>query len=105
MASLVSAPRKLAARVGSMQPRWQHVLALGAYLAVMLALLGSRLLPKLASGSVAVGDRDAAIFVWSLRWWPHAIGHLVDPLYTHLLFAPRGVDLAWTTTIPGPSVL
>src|SRR5436309_2780957 len=58
-----------------------------------------------AVGAVGVGDRDAGIFVWSLQWWPHAIGRLANPLYTHALFAPGGADLAWATTLPGPAVL
>lgn len=40
-------------------------------------------------------DPEAAI--WNLRWVPYAIGHATDPLVTHQLNAPAGVNLMWNT--------
>ena len=48
---------------------------------------------------------DQASFSWSLAWWPHAITHGLHPLLTNLVFAPDGWNLAWTSSIPGPSLL
>jgi hypothetical protein len=58
------------------------------------------------SGSV-VGSygSDQASFTWSLAWWPHAIEHGIHPLLTKLVYAPDGWNLAWTSSIPGPSLL
>src|SRR5260221_597886 len=31
----------------------------------------------------------------------NAIGHLLNPFYTHVIYAPTGVNLTWTATSPG----
>src|SRR5438270_817907 len=48
---------------------------------------------------------DGSILRWSLAWWPHAIAHGHVVAYTDALFAPRGTNLAWTTSIPAPTLL
>src|SRR5258708_27364261 len=50
-------------------------------------------------------SQDPNIFVWSLRWWPYAIGHGLNPLYSHELMAPAGHSLAWVTTVPPLALL
>jgi hypothetical protein len=44
---------------------------------------------------------DPQIFVWSFAWWPHAIASGDNPFYTHAIWAPDGVNLAWATSVPG----
>jgi hypothetical protein len=58
-------------------------------------------------GGSVVGSygSDQASFAWSLAWWPHAIEHGLHPLLTNLVDAPDGWNLAWTSAIPGPSLL
>jgi hypothetical protein len=41
------------------------------------------------------------LFTWMLGWWPHAILHWQNPIVTHAIWAPQGVNLAWTTSVPG----
>ena len=36
---------------------------------------------------------------------PHALSTLQNPLYSHDVWAPHGVDLSWMTNIPGPSLV
>jgi hypothetical protein len=50
-------------------------------------------------------SQDPNISLWSLRWWPYAIGHGLNPLYTHEIFAPAGHSLAWVTTDPPLALL
>jgi len=50
-------------------------------------------------------SQDPSIFAWSLRWWPYAIGHGLNPLYTHEVMAPAGHSLAWVTTVPPLALL
>ena len=38
------------------------------------------------------GD-DPLSFVWFLDWWPWAITHHIDPLFTNLLWQPAGLAL------------
>jgi hypothetical protein len=51
------------------------------------------------------GGTDPISFVWFLAWWPFAINHGLDPFVTKLLWAPSGVNLAWTTSIPSLAIL
>jgi hypothetical protein len=46
------------------------------------------------------GDGDPAIFMWFLRWVPFALEHGHDPLLTHHLNYPDGVNLMWNTSLP-----
>jgi hypothetical protein len=48
---------------------------------------------------------DPSFFMWSLVWWPWAVSHGTNPFVTHLVWAPSGFNLAWTTSIPGASLL
>ena len=48
---------------------------------------------------------DPDIFVWFLAWWPHAVGHGLNPFHTALVWAPEGLNLAWTTSIPTGALL
>lgn len=43
--------------------------------------------------------------VWSLAWWPHAVRHWENPIYTHAIWVPAGIDLAWAPSIPGLAFL
>jgi hypothetical protein len=73
--------------------------AFGLYLLLSFAFFGVRLL--LHSGKTYVGiGVDPEIYTWSFAWWPHALLHGQNPLYTHEIWSPDGVDLAWTTTTP-----
>ena len=50
-------------------------------------------------------SNDPQIFIWGLAWYPYAISHGLDPLFTKLAFAPSGYNLAWSTTIPAPALM
>jgi len=43
---------------------------------------------------------DPYAFTWFLAWWPWAVMHHVDPLYTNLVWQPGGLHIAWTTSVP-----
>ncbi len=51
------------------------------------------------------GGSDPQLFVWSLGWWPHAVIHGLNPFVTHVLWAPHGSNLVWTTSVPGLALL
>jgi len=48
---------------------------------------------------------DPNFYIWCMRWWPYAIGHGHNPVFTHMIEAPAGHSLAWVTTIPPLSLL
>ncbi len=85
--------------------RRQHFGAFVAYLAVTLALFGPMILPHLADRKLAAVPWDGSFFVWALHWWPWALTHGADPLYTSQVWSPLGINLTWTTIAPVPGVL
>jgi hypothetical protein len=43
---------------------------------------------------------DQPFFIWCLVWWPYALAHHLNPFISKLVFAPSGLNLTWTTSIP-----
>jgi hypothetical protein len=74
--------------------------ALLAYVLLSFLYFGLPILDH--PGRVEVGSAaDPNIFIWSFAWWPHALLHGLNPVYTHQIWAPSGFDLAWATAVPG----
>ena len=48
---------------------------------------------------------DPILFMWSLSWWPYALKAGINPFISHYIFAPVGVNLTWTTSIPGLALI
>lgn len=48
---------------------------------------------------------DPTAFFWFLAWWPYALSHHLNPMFTRLLWAPEGASLAWATPIPLPALV
>jgi hypothetical protein len=84
--------------------RIQAFAALTLYGVAAFLLLGLAVARAPGSWLVGVGG-DSEIFVWSFAWWPHAIGAGMDPLFTHAIWAPVSIDLAWVTSVPGAAIL
>ena len=77
---------------------------LAGYILIAFAYWGVRLLPHPGRSLVGTGT-DTQIFVWSFAWWPHALGHGLNPFEASSIWAPQGVNLAWTATAPGMALL
>jgi hypothetical protein len=85
--------------------RREGLLALALYVVLSLVLVGRAALHgSVTSGALGTGP-DVQIFVWGLRWWPHALGHGLDPLHTSLVWPPAGGAVLWSTTVPLLSLL
>jgi hypothetical protein len=81
----------------------ESLFALLCYASVAVALFG---LPLSHGPSKYLGwGTDPGTHVWFLAWWPHAISQGIDPVITKAVWAPHGYNLAWATSMPGPSVL
>ncbi len=87
------------------RPALQGLLALAVYLAVFI--IGYAFPLVLHPGLPQIGQTqvDPNFYVWSWRWWPYAISHGLNPLYSRQIGAPAGFDLAWTTTAPAVAVI
>jgi hypothetical protein len=96
-------------RLGRSVPRRPWILVIGAfgfYLVASVLLFG---LPVLSDPSHSfIGpprSPDPRFFFWALSWWPHALGHGMNPIWSSVIWAPQGYNLAWATGAPGPSLL
>lgn len=65
-----------------------------------LLLLGPWILGRMSTWMLSSQLQDGSIFVWMLRWWPHAFTHQLNPLFTTVAWAPGGINLAWVTSVP-----
>ncbi len=84
--------------------RLSSAAALAGYALTSFLFVGIR--PLVEGGHQFIGyGYDPQIFIWSFAWWPHAIlsGH--NPFLTHAVWAPYGVNLTWSTTVPGLALL
>jgi len=77
--------------------------ALAAYVAIAVADFGWPLVHHPGRDYVGYGE-DPQIFIWLFAWWPHAILHGENPLYTHAVWAPAGESLSWVTSVPGLAI-
>ena len=77
--------------------------AFALYLVSSVLIFAGSTILHLGSRCVGTCRQDSKFYVWALAWMPHALRHGLDPLWTNALWAPRGVSLAWTASIPGPA--
>jgi hypothetical protein len=87
------------------RPAVQGLLALAVYLAVYLIGYVGPLLSHLGVPAVLQTSPDPNFYVWCWQWWPYAISHGLNPLYSAQIGAPSGYDLAWTTPTAAVAVL
>ena len=92
-----SEPRRVRLRQGAF--------AFLAYFGVSFLLYGLPVLRNYATTFTGKGAGDSRIFLWMFAWWPHALGHGVSPVVSHAIFEPSGINLAWTSSIPGPAII
>jgi hypothetical protein len=77
------------------------IMPLLLYVAIAIVYFGCRLYPNLHHQYFGQsGDPLGAI--WGLYWWPYAVFHHLNPLFTHQLWSPIGYNL--TEAVQGPIV-
>jgi hypothetical protein len=86
-------------------PVLQGLIAFAIYLAVFILGFGQALLPHLNLPKVGQVEVDPQFYIWALRWWPYALTHGLNPLYSTQIGAPGGFNLAWATTTPTVALL
>ncbi|HEX3299120.1 MAG TPA: hypothetical protein VHW68_03305 [Actinomycetota bacterium] len=106
-ADAVAPPRKTAAHTERFAPGgWLGgVCASAIYLVASLVIFGGSNLAHLGTEYIPRQDAsDSEFFRWMLAWTPWAVTHGQNPLFTHVLRAPEGSSLVWTTAVPGPAL-
>ena len=78
--------------------------AFGAYLTTSFCYFAPPVLAHPWRDVIGSGN-DPQLFIWSLAWWPHALVHGQNPFISHVLWAPYGANLVWSTSIPGLALL
>ena len=86
-------------------PALQGGIAFIIYLVVWAATSARPLVFHATQALLDQKSQDPNFYVWGLQWWPYAIGHALNPLYTHQIAAPAGHSLAWVTTAPPVALL
>ncbi len=76
----------------------------GFYLALGLVSIGWYPLSNPTRVCACSVNTDPTIFMWSLQWWPYALLHGLDPLWSHYVWAPTGANLVRATTIPAAAL-
>src|SRR5437588_2387729 len=83
--------------------RTPAAIAFLAYAAIAFLYFGLRVVLR-GHGAYVGHGVDPQIFIWSFAWWPHALLHGENPLITHVIWAPAGLNLTWATAVPGLAV-
>jgi hypothetical protein len=73
--------------------------ALTIYFALAALFFGRGLCGRWTTSYIGKGV-DPQLLMWLIAWWPHALSHGLNPLYTRAIWAPDGVNLAWSTCMP-----
>ncbi|HUA40492.1 MAG TPA: hypothetical protein VMA32_02925 [Streptosporangiaceae bacterium] len=81
-------------------PALQGGIAFLVYLTVWVGTAFRPIIERPAQALLYQHSMDPNLFTWILRWWPYAIAHGLNPLYTHEVGTEVGHNLAWVTTVP-----
>jgi hypothetical protein len=101
----IAGPEQAATGTRAPRPALQGLIALGIYLAVFIAGYALPLVRHPGLPQVGQGVVDPNFYIWSWRWWPYAISHGLNPLYSRQIGVPAGYGLAWTTSTPAVAVI
>jgi len=74
------------------------------YIGLSVGIFGRQVIWHPANWYVG-GGPDPSQMMWFLVWWPYAALHGLNPFLTKVVWPPAGVNLAWMTPIPAPSLL
>jgi hypothetical protein len=105
--SAVPPPRATLRRliVRTPRPAAQGLLALAVYLAVFIIGFALPLISHLNVPDLRQYWTDPNFYTWAMQWWPYAVSHGINPLYSTQIGAPGGYNLAWATTTPSVGLL
>lgn len=100
-----SAPVRLRAFARRRKSLIASVAALAIY--TIIALLYFWWPIHTSPSTLAIGSAgpDVGQNYWYLMWWPYALSHGLNPFITYKIWYPFGYNLAWQTSLPGPSLL
>ena len=84
---------------------FQDIAIIVFYFTAAVVLVGLPIHFEFLKRISATVSTDPIDFLWWLARWPHTFATHSSPFYTHLIRAPVGQNIAWTTCIPGLAIL
>jgi len=82
------------------RPAIQGLLAFAVYLVAFVTAAGLPLARHLNVPDLRQYWTDVQFYAWCLGWWPYAVSHWANPLFSGQIGAPHGYSLAWASTAP-----
>ncbi len=79
--------------------RFELLAAFSIYLVLSLVFFGRGVTGHFSDYYIG-RDTDPSFYFWYLAWWPYAIRSHLNPFFTDLVWAPVGINLAWTPCVP-----
>lgn len=84
--------------------RAHSLVAFGIFLALAVLVFDRGIIGQ--SASMYIGrETDPPTFMWFFKWWLYALTHHLNPFISYVVWAPRGINLAWTTFVPLPALI
>jgi hypothetical protein len=102
-AEIVPAPRAEAPGPRGQASRLELVAVLVLSVALAMAMWHVAWRHPFSTQLGSPGDSDE--YSWFLAWIPYSIGHGLDPLISHYVNFPNGVNLMWNTSVILPSFI
>ena len=86
-----------------MRGRFGRLAIFGLYVAISLIFFARGLFrhPSFFIGR----DTDPPQTMWFFKWWLFSLSHGFNPFITDWVWAPLGINLAWTALVPLPSLI
>jgi hypothetical protein len=100
----VAAMKPMSRLAGSELNRFHSIIALAIYSALSLLYFGPGTIRHWSQAYRGLGS-DPTVYIWTIKWWPYAIAHHLNPFITPEIWAPTGYNLARATSMPGPSII
>lgn len=76
------------------------------YLIVSYLLFAFSIGLNLTTSYIGKSSHDQMQFIWTLYWWPYAISHHINPLFSTYIWHPHGIDLSMApASVPGASFI
>src|SRR5271167_4799484 len=84
--------------------RYERTAAFVFFLAVSILLFGRGLAGHLTTAYIG-RETDPPVHMWFFNWWRFSLAHRLNPFFTDWVWAPLGINLAWTTFVPFPALI
>ena len=100
-------PRPVTIRRARKWPRDRAgLLGFLSYLALSVLFFGRGVIADPAHRLINAGTgHDPSLYIWGLVWWPYALAHRLNPFLCRVIWAPNGINLAWTPSMPVVAIL